>query len=436
MKSLRAGVSICSINPDKGVALGGYPHAVRKNTGVHDSIYAAVLYLDSENPVIIASLDLLGFSKVYADRVRCRIAGITGISRSNIMIMCTHTHSSPYGMTLLDVNEAKDAVDEDYVEMVSNKLTQAILDAVENTFAASIGFGKGICGREKGVGGNRKNPHGISDPEVCVLGIKDENGELRACMANYALHPTFLHAENLLVSADYPGYIRKHLNKAQPEAVFLFAQGASGDQSSRYFRNEQSFDEARRVGYMLGEEILRVLGSINYEKSADISIKNKVLDSCLRGFPSIKEAEENLEKVLNKYKKMKLGNGGYAVLRNMECDVFGAERTLEYVKLIMENKKLPRIQEEHPLEISLIQINNSLMVMLQGEVFVRFGQDIKKGSPFENTFVVEMANGGSAGYIYTKEALEEFGGYEIQSSLYSWEMGESIVREVLKLMKF
>ena len=62
--------------------------------------------------------------------------------------------------------------------------------------------------------------------------------------------------------------------------------------------------------------------------------------------------------------------------------------------------------------------------------------DIKNNKRFQTTFVIELVNGGSAGYIYTKEALEKFDGYEVQSSQYSWEMGEYLVKDVIELMKY
>ena len=167
-------------------------------------------------------------------------------------------------------------------------------------------------GKKKVWGGNRKSPDEISDPEINVLSIKDMNGSLRACMSSYALHPTFLHAENLYVSADYPGYIRQYLKQREPDAVFLFAQGTSGDQSSRYFRNEQSFDEAKRAGYALGESISMILKDIEYEDKAHIKVKNKILTNYLRVIPSVKSAQNNLRRVKDKFEKMKHDHVNYS----------------------------------------------------------------------------------------------------------------------------
>ena len=435
MKRLKAGVATREINPEKGVVLGGYPHVVRKNIGVHDSLFASVLYVNCDMPVLFASLDLVGFSKIFSGRVRLEVEKQTKIPRSNIFIMCTHTHSSPYCMPLLDAERSWWDVDEDYVEFVIDSLVSAIIEASSKTFEASVGFGKGICGSEKDIGGNRKNPDGISDPEVNVLSVKDKNGVLRACMANYALHPTFLHAENLYVSADYPGYIREYLKSEEPEAVFLFAQGTSGDQSSRFFRTGQNFDEAKRVGYTLGEAISSIIEETEYCAIAEISVKSKKLDNFLREIPLVEKAREHLIAVQEEYKKLKNDNADYAHLRSVECNIFGAERTLEYAQLVNTGTQLPRTKEEHPMEISYVRINNAGMIFLQGELFVKIGLDIKKASGLENIFVVEMTNGGSAGYIYTKEALEGAGGYEVETSQYSPQMAEYIVEEAIRVME-
>ncbi len=434
MKRLKAGTAIREINPEKGMVLGGYPHVVRNNIGVHDSLYASVLYIDCGAQIVFASLDLVGFSKIFSDKVRFEIQKRIGIPYGNIFIMCTHTHSSPYCMPLLDAQKSWGDVSEGYVESVIESLISAITEASGDTFQASIGFGKGICGSEKGVGGNRKSPDGVADPEVNVLSVKDENGVLRACMANYALHPTFLHAENLYVSADYPGYIREHLKTEEPQAVFLFAQGTSGDQSSRFFRTGQNFDEAKRAGYTLGETISSVIKETRYTDTANISVKNKELENFLREIPPVDTAEKNLKAVQDEYERLKKGNAEYAHLRSVECNIFGAERTLEYAQLVKANTQLPRIKEEHPMEASFVKINDAGMVFLQGELFVEIGLDIKKASGLENIFVVEMANGGSAGYIYTKEALENSGGYEVETSQYSPEMAGYITEQVKKLM--
>ena len=112
MEKLKAGVALKKINPEKGLVLGGYPHVERKNIGVNDSLYASVIIIQSDMTVVFVGLDLVGFSKIYSDRIRVEIQRNMQIERENIYIMCTHTHSSPYCMQTLEVKDSSEYLDE------------------------------------------------------------------------------------------------------------------------------------------------------------------------------------------------------------------------------------------------------------------------------------------------------------------------------------
>ena len=63
-----------------------------------------------------------------------------------------------------------------------------------------------------------------------------------------------------------------------------------------------------------------------------------------------------------------------------------------------------------PRETQAIRIGDAVFCSAPGEYFVEWGLEIKKWSPFEHTFIVELAN-DSVGYIPTWEAFRR-GGYE------------------------
>ena len=85
---LKAGVAIRDISPWKGVELAGYPHCPRNNTGVHDPIYAAVIYLnDGNEDVTFVGMDLLYFGKSFCAELRQKYG-------KNIMTFTTSSSSS------------------------------------------------------------------------------------------------------------------------------------------------------------------------------------------------------------------------------------------------------------------------------------------------------------------------------------------------------
>ena len=77
------------------------------------------------------------------------------------------------------------------------------------------------------------------------------------------------------------------------------------------------------------------------------------------------------------------------------------------------------------------------MVALPCELFVEWSLAIYDQSPFENTFVVELANGWS-GYIPTMKAFERSGGYEtkeVTSTMLIPEAGDMILQAVLEMLE-
>jgi hypothetical protein len=418
-----AGVSIIDISPEKGVGLAGYPHCPRPNEGVHDPLYASCLYLnDDKQDVVLVTLDLLYFGKKYVRRLRERFG-------KNIMFTCSHTHCGPCASHIPNSvanTEDECQLDESYVEGLINKLEQVIGEAIANPFDAELGTYVGYCGAEQGVGGNRRTEGGLADPTVNVLAVKDKNGDVRACLVNYTLHPTYLHAENLLATADYPGYIRRYFSFAQPKAVIMFAQGTSGDQSSRYHRVGQDFEEAARAGTTLGVEANHCIEKMSFSGDISIRVESREIELPLRVYPSVETAEENVRAAKAKFEALRAGD--YIPMRNAELALFGAENTLNFAKLMGAGF----VSEELPCEVQIITIGDTAIVGVQGEVFVEYGLAIKELSPHDKTFVFTVTNGALPGYVYTPEAAK-IGGYEIGTSMLSENAGSDIVKTVKEM---
>ncbi len=295
---LMAGVSLVDISPGPGIELDGYPHHPRHNKGVHDPLYAGCIWLDDGGvKLAFVSLDLLMLSKKEVHAARDEIARQTPIPAQKVMITRSHTHSGPWTSGRLDMEglEQDLAPDPGYLSLLRRKIASVVKEAWDGRFEAAVGVQKGICGREKGVGGNRRDPDGIADPEVWVIGVRDAAGRTRGCLVRYALHPTFLHSNNMHVSADYPGCIRNHLASRAPGMTLLFAQGCSGDQSPRYFRSAKTYSEAIRAGSAIGEEAARVLKTMEFHSDARLLVKSVETDLETRVLPSLADSMKAVE---------------------------------------------------------------------------------------------------------------------------------------------
>ncbi|GAG54394.1 unnamed protein product, partial [marine sediment metagenome] len=74
------------------------------------------------------------------------------------------------------------------------------------------------------------------------------------------------------------------------------------------------------------------------------------------------------------------------------------------------------------------------IVAVPGEIFIEFGLNIQKNSPFEKTFIIALANGCLPGYVCTEEAYSK-GDYETGTSMLTARSGDIIVKAALRLLE-
>ena len=212
MGQLIAGSTEVEITPRENCFLWGYPHVERISDGVYDPLVSSSLYLsDGKSRQLFIANDLIFVSKDLCQRIRKHITAETGIPGESILISATHTHSGP---TI--VNAASNAddphvppADEAYLEFLVRRVSEGACESVRCAFPAEIGIASAEI---EGVGTNRLNPKGPTDKEAFVALVRGKgSGDFISCMIVYAMHPTVLHEDSTLISADFPGMVRYYL---------------------------------------------------------------------------------------------------------------------------------------------------------------------------------------------------------------------------------
>jgi hypothetical protein len=214
----------------------------------------------------------------------------------------------------------------------------------------------------------------------------------------------------------------------------LFQQGTSGDQSTRYFRKGQDFDEAKRIGYTIGECAYTSIKKLEFEDDIVLGTVSEEIDMPLKKLPKEEEAKAAAEKTKAEWEKLKKEGAPYIDVQNANLKNLGAENTLGYVRLKKSGIPISLEADELPAEVQVLTIGDARLVGIPGEVFVEFGLDIQRDSPHEKTIVVELANGCLPGYVCTAEAIRE-GGYEVGASMLSEKAGEVLVETALRLLE-
>ena len=272
-----------------------------------------------------------------------------------------------------------------------------------------------------------------------MLAIKDET-DVRGIMVNYTLHPTFIHEWSTVCTADYPCYLKMQLEEMEPKALVGFAQGASGNQSSRYYRQGESYDEAERVGRTLGKAAHTVLDKAVWTNDLPLAVASAEVELLLRDFGTEEDLIAQVEHDEAIYKDLYARYGQstnreeYYLWQNANLKLLGSEDQLGYVRMQKKGIKVELLEDEAPAEVQVFRIGDMIVVGVPGEVFVEYALYVKAIAGFGMVVVNELTNGVLPGYLYTPESLVT-GGYETDTSMLSEQFGKVLFDKVFETIE-
>jgi neutral ceramidase len=403
------------------------------STGVHDPLLASALYLgDGATELLFVACDVLLISNYTASRARRRIEAVTGVPASHIVVSATHTHSGPKTANTLgqEADPVVPPADEAYLQKLEDGIVEAGSRAWHERVPAEAGF---VVADGRGVGTNRHDPDGPCDPRVPVLMVRalDDMRPL-GLMLTVCMHPTVLHEDSSLISADFPGHARQYLQKAFPACPVIYQMGPSGNQSPRHVTRANTFEEAARLGEVLGRAVHAPLGTIRFTSRVPLACLASEVPLPVRPLPSSAEAATALEASQARLLALQQARARRAEVRTAECDWFGAEKTLLLARAAESGRMQEALADILPAQIQVIGIGPFTYVTWPGEMFVEFGLEIASHRP--DTFVISLANGVLNGYLVTQEAVDR-GYYEAGNALLASPAGgKRLVRETLKLL--
>jgi Neutral/alkaline non-lysosomal ceramidase, N-terminal len=437
MTLLLAGAARRDISPRKPVFLVGYPGVERTSTGVHDPLLASALCLkNGDAAVLLVAVDILYISLATARELRAGIARRTEIDEAGIFISATHTHSGPVTSVLASwgADAVVPAPDPEYMTRFKAGIVDAAVASAESLRPAELAW---TSANAAGAGSNRLSPEGAVDPEVGLLLVRDAAGGAPiASAAIYSMHPTVLHQDSTLVSADFPAFVREEVSAALGgDAPGLYHTGPAGNQSPRYFVKSQSFEEAERLGRFIGSRAASALSSLRAEDfDADPELAGRLKSVTLpaREMPSVAAAERLFAESVAEFERLKREGAAHGITRSAECATFGAEETLTLARLQANGELARFITDYSQPQVQVLSIGDGSLVGFPGELFVEYGLEIKARSP-RRTFAVSLVGGELQGYIVTPEAAAA-GGYEAANSLFAPESGQIMVEAALELL--
>ncbi len=444
---MRLGTHVTTITPQVPIDMGGYGARLAPATGVHDPLTARALVLE-DGPVKVGLVvaDLLMFSRLQAEAIRQRASALTGIPPGHLVVAATHTHSGPAVSSSPPFSQKADPV---YGNWVVEAAAGALYQAAERLEEVWAGW---AMSEVEGVGGSRR-ASAPTAPEVAspttmlgktvspdrqplgVLSLARPDGALRAVLVNFQCHPTVLGADNLLISADLAGAARDALKGLLGPDVFVaFVNGACGDVSPRFTRRAQTFGELRRLGGLLGAAAATAALRAECRELPPGSLRVGTVEAGLpiRDLPSAEEAQEQLARMKEEWERAQATPGLPAgALRLARTALEGAQ-----VQALLA---LYQGEVETRAELVGWRLNGPGegshfgLVTIPGELFASLGDAIRGGGGLGCTFVAGYS-GGEVGYIPDRQAYAE-GGYEVLSSPFAPEAGETLASAAANLLR-
>lgn len=241
--SFAAGFGRVDITPGNSVGMGGYSETgedVRMSQGVLNKIYFSCAALTDEggNTMLLYVLDALNIDYQMAGNIRAEVSKATGVPVENIVINCTHSHSTPMVRQTEYAQSAIRAAEMALEDRAAATVTYAAAELENMSFVRHYTTASGaIVGSNFGPkNAGAKTGHTTeADKEMRILKLERE-GKKPIIMANWQGHATMVSTgssdfgkqHRYMISSDYPGFCQEYVEKNY-DCHCMILMGASGN---------------------------------------------------------------------------------------------------------------------------------------------------------------------------------------------------------------
>lgn len=443
MPDLYAAAARRLINPPLGVRRAGiriFADPIR--TVESDLTATAVVLSDGDTRLAIIALDLCLMSMREMTELRSRIASAVDTRPSQVMVNLSHTHSSPALPDFIPDTTEQMELKKQYRDHLFESAVAAAEEAASRLLPARIGSGRGECRigvyrRATGPDGRGllgEVPDAAIDPAVGVIRIDNLAGEPIATLFSYGCHPVVMGPRAHVASTDFPGAARDVVEQCLGGlSLFLQACGGNINPIVGIGYEVDSRDTRRRVGTVLGGEVLKVAAAVRThvrrgEPTPIGPLSNILLKpwqpvsgtSCtyLGAVEEVQTLEygplPSPEEAAAIHEKWKQKLAADRARGTHQWDINLAVRFTDW-----SGQLVAAVEHGHPtldVVVQGLRINDMVIVGLSVESFFESGLVIKSQSPFQHTEVLGYTNGCS-GYLPRAEDYPP-GGWDVHE-LYS-----------------
>ncbi len=265
---LKVGWGTALILPPPGTPMAGY--SARKSapaTGMHDDLNVkAVAFNDGTDTAVVVGADMLLIPPNVADLIREAVRKETGLPANSLFFTASHSHDSvgafaPGLIATISFGKYNPAIP----PLLAKAFTSAIVQAYNSMEPAK--FAHGDIDAHQFIH-NRARNAGV-DPTLNWMLIEKANGK-RCYIARFSAHPTILDDDVMQMSAEYPGYLQRAIEKATG-ATAVYLGGAVGSMSPSAPEAPTPFEKCEALGNALAKLVLDATQNPTFTDKADVN---------------------------------------------------------------------------------------------------------------------------------------------------------------------
>lgn len=402
---LKIGFGEADICPPHPHPLAGFGAArTACHAGIHDAIAARCAAFESGGEILaLVSCEIIGLRRDLLLAVRQALPRTWGLPPERLVITCTHTHGAP-------------VIDETYFPTLRDGILQAVGAALADRQPRRLEAGR--AAHEDWVGFNRRHLEtGFLpvDREISFLIVREPDRRIRGILFHYACHPSVLGPDNLFITADWPGYTRRDLQRALGKTVsVLYLKGTEGDINTGYSAGVSSLGvkiptrthaSARRAGEIISQCLLTRLEDAEPLTTTDIAFSQSPKSLRYRSVGELPECLRRRQWWETEVQRAEAAQAPADHLLHARVQCAYAQFAAAALDEIRTGGAA-----ERTTDMAAFRIGPVGFLSLPGEFFVEDGLRIKREAVSAVTFPLGIC-GDYLGYFPTESAFDE-GGYE------------------------
>lgn len=198
----------------------------RAANGVHDELWARTIVIDDGSTRLsLTSIDAIGFMGDDVVDARKRISSDAGITYA--LISSTHTHEAPDLLGLWGNSYLKSGIDPDYMDHVKDQIARSVEEAAEKLEPAFFKLAINENDALPLVNDTRK-PLVFDEAIRLIQFLSKKDSTTLGTLISWGNHPETLWSENLLLSSDFPHFLREGVEKGIYHNDSLAYEGLGG----------------------------------------------------------------------------------------------------------------------------------------------------------------------------------------------------------------